>query len=384
MVLNKEDPNYRQCSISVMDNIADPDITFDENGICNYFYEYHKAEQNHVVKGDEGLRECDLILQKIKRQGKNKKYNCITGVSGGVDSSFVVLKAKEFGLNPLVVHFDNGWNAEIANNNIQNIIEKTGFDLYTLVVDWMEFRDLQRSYFKANVVDLEALTDHAIICTLYKLANKLGIKYILSGSNIFTEQVLPKSWIWKKHDSVNIRSIHKTFGEVPLKTYPLLSSINLLYFNLFVKIRVINLLDYLDYNKLEAKIEIKNKLGWTDYGGKHCESVFTRFYQGYILPVKFKIDKRKAHLSTLIFSKQITKKEAQKELDLPIYDKHLLKVDYEFVRKKLGFSEEEFDRYFSELRVEHKFYLFEKDNIWDNYPILKLLRPILKILKSLK
>ena len=133
-----------------------------------------------------------------------------------------------------------------------------------------------------------------------------------------------------------------------------------------------------------AKIEIKNKLGWTDYGGKHCESVFTRFYQGYILPVKFKIDKRKAHLSTLIFSKQITKKEAQKELDLPIYDKHLLKVDYEFVRKKLGFSEEEFDRYFSELRVEHKFYLFEKDNIWDNYPILKLLRPILKILKSLK
>jgi len=146
MVLNKEDPNYRQCSISVMDNIADPDITFDENGICNYFYEYHKAEQNHVVKGEEGLRECDLILQKIKRQGKNKKYNCITGVSGGVDSSFVVLKAKEFGLNPLVVHFDNGWNAEIANNNIQNIIEKTGFDLYTLVVDWMEFRDLQRSF----------------------------------------------------------------------------------------------------------------------------------------------------------------------------------------------------------------------------------------------
>lgn len=339
----KKDPEanfgkpYQQCAISVMDTIANPDITFDNKGVSNYYYEFKIAKEQNVFNGEQGEQKLAEIIDHIKSKGKNKKYDCITGVSGGVDSSYVALKAKELGLRPLIVHFDNGWNSETANQNIQNIIEKTGFDLYTLVVDWNEFRDLQRAYFKANVVDIEALTDHAIICTLYKLAKDHNIKHILSGTNIVTEQVLPRHWIWNKLDGINISDIHKEFGKVKLKTYPTYSAWQLELLKKRNGIRTIPLLDYMNYNKQKTKNEIKEKLGWKDYGGKHFESVFTRFYQGYILPVKFGIDKRKAHLSTLIFDGQITKEDAFQELQKPVYDERLMAEDFSFVRKKLGF-----------------------------------------------
>lgn len=372
---------YQQCTMSVMDTIADPAISFDASGVSNYYAEFERAKEQNVFNGEIGEKKLNEIVQLIKVKGKNKKYDCITGVSGGVDSTYVALKAKELGLHPLIVHFDNGWNSETANQNIQNIIEKTGFDLYTLVVDWNEFRDLQRSYFKANVVDIEALTDHAIICTLYRLAKEHNIKYILSGANVVTEQILPKHWIWGKTDGINIRAIHKKHGEVKLKTFPTYSALQIELLKKRNGIQTIPLLNYLDYKKENAKAEISEKIGWKDYGGKHFESVFTRFYQGYILPVKFGIDKRKAHLSTLIFDGQITKEFAVQELQKPIYDERLMAEDYVFVRKKLGFSEQEFETYFHTPRVEHSFFEHDKKNIWDNYPALKVIRPIWKLVK---
>jgi N-acetyl sugar amidotransferase len=365
-----------------MDTIADPNINFDAKGISNYYDEFKNAKEQNVFNGEIGEKKLNEIVQQINEKGKNKKYDCITGVSGGVDSTYVALKAKELGLHPLIVHFDNGWNSEIANQNIQSIIEKTGFDLYTLVVDWNEFRGLQRSYFKASVVDIEALTDHAIICTLYRLAKENNIQFILSGANVVTEQILPRHWIWGKIDGINIRSIHKKYGEEKLKTYPTYSALQIELLKKRNGIKTIPLLDYMEYNKAQAKSEIQEKLDWKDYGGKHFESVFTRFYQGYILPIKFGIDKRKAHLSTLIFDKQITKEAALQELQKPIYDERLMSDDYEFVRKKLGFTEQEFENYFNAPRVEHNDFEHDKKNIWENYPALKIVRPIWNLVKK--
>jgi len=211
---------YQQCAFSVMDTIADPNITFDEKGICNYYYEHLQKEKDFVLKGEAGKKKVQELVEKIKADGNGKKYDCITGISGGVDSTYLCLQAKKLGLRTLVVHFDNGWNSELAVKNIENIIGKLGFDLYTLVVDWNEFKDLQLAYLKASVVDIEALTDHAISGTLFKLAAENNIKHILSGYNIVTEATLPKHWVFTKNDDANIKDIHKKFGTAPLKTYP--------------------------------------------------------------------------------------------------------------------------------------------------------------------
>jgi N-acetyl sugar amidotransferase len=380
MVLDKNDPNYRQCSISVMDNIADPDITFDENGICNYYYEYLAAEKENVVKGDSGLRKFQELITEIKSVGKNKKYDCITGVSGGVDSSYTVFLAKKWGLRPLLVHFDNGWNTETSVENIRKLVEYTGFDLYTLVVDWAEFSDLQRSYLKASVVDIEVPTDHAISGTLQKLAAKYNVKYILSGNNVSTEAILPKSWIFNKGDHTNLLNIHKKFGTVPIKTYPLYGVKEEYYYGQFKGIQTIKPLNFLDFKYEEAKNEIINSFGWKDYGGKHYESYFTKFYQAFILPEKFNIDKRKAHLSNLIFSGQITKNEALLILETPLYvNDQLKKNEIDFVLKKLGLSQIEFEELLKKPRIEHNEF-GHKIPLLKRYPILKLLKPIKKLI----
>jgi N-acetyl sugar amidotransferase len=364
-----------------MDTISDPNITFDEKGICNYYYDYLIKEKEMVFKGEEGERKLQEAINKIKKAGKGK-YDCITGVSGGVDSTYLTYMARKFGLNPLVVHFDNGWNSELAVKNIENIISTLGFDLYTLVVDWEEFKDLQLSYLKASVVDIEALTDHAIGGSLYRLASENNIKYILSGANIVTEGVLPAYWITNKSDHVNIQSIHKKFGKVKLKTYPFFAGRERRYYSDIKGIEVVYPLNYLPYNKAIVKETITKELKWRDYGGKHYESVFTRFYQGYILPVKFGIDKRKAHLSNLIFSGQITKEDAVKQLKEPIYDPQQLMQDYEFVIKKFNLTEEEFDALMKTERKEHAEYGINK-GLYAKYTFLKPLRPIHKMVKKI-
>ncbi len=380
MVLDKNDPNYRQCSLSVMDNIADPDITFDEKGICNYYYEYLEAEKQHVYSGEDGKEKLIELIERIKRKSRNKKYHCILGVSGGVDSTYLALQAKKWGLNPLLVHFDNGWNSELAVKNIHKIVEKTGFDLYTYVVDWNEYKDIQKSFFDAGVIDIEAIMDIGFINTLQLINKKYNIGIVIDGQNIVTEWMLPKSWVFKNQE--NLINIHKRFGRKKLKTYPLLSPFKKYLFDYRYKLDYVSPLNYMEYKKSDVKEIIKKEMGWVDYGGKHYESVFTRFYQGYILPNKFNIDKRKAHLSNLIFSGQIDKSQALKELELPIYPEHLFKKDYEFVLKKLDYNSITFQQYMLSPIVSHHFY-GGFISIWDKYPLLKPFRFVNKLIKKI-
>jgi N-acetyl sugar amidotransferase len=339
---SKEQGTYRQCAISVMDTIADPDITFDHEGISNYYYEYQKAAAT-LHSGEEGWKLLESKAAEIKEAGKDQPYDCIMGLSGGVDSTYVAYLAKKLGLRPLAVHFDNGWNSELAVMNIENIVNKLGFDLFTYVINWNEFRDLQIAYLKASVVDIETITDHAIFASLYRLAGERKIKHILSGTNIQTENTLPKSWIHSKGDHINIKAIHKAFGTTPLKTFPFSDAKVKRYYQQVMGVRSLSVINYVDYNKKKIKELIQQELGWRDYGGKHYESIWTRFYQGYILPHKFKIDKRKAHLSDLIFGGQITKAEALEELSKPIYDPAQFEIDYDVIMKKPPRSHYDFD-----------------------------------------
>ena len=374
---------YRQCAISVMDTISDPDIVFDEKGICNYYYEFQKQYADNVFTGSDGVNKLVAIADQIKEEGKNKPYDCIMGLSGGVDSTYVAYLAKQHGLRPLAVHFDNGWNSELAVQNIENIVQRLGIDLHTFVINWNEFRDLQLAYLKASVIDIEAITDHAIFATLYRLAGEKGIKYILSGTNVQTENTLPKSWIHPKTDHINIKSIHKLFGTVPLKTFPFMDAKVKRYYQQIKGVTSVSVLNYQEYNKAHVKELIQKELHWRDYGGKHYESIWTRFYQGYILPTKFKVDKRKAHLSDLIFSNQITKEEALKELEKPIYPQEQFNVDFEFVLKKLGLSEEEFESIMKKTPRSHYDFDYEKA-IELRYPILKPIKYIYRKINPVK
>ncbi len=360
---------YQQCSLSVMDTIQDPDISFDEKGICNYFYDYKIGEARSVHTGEQGQKDLEQIIKKIKEDGKGKPYDCIMGLSGGVDSSYVAYLCKQYGLRPLAVHFDNGWNSELAVKNIESMVNKCGFDLYTLVVDWDEFRDIHLAYIKASVVDIEVPTDHAIGATLMKLSLKHNIKYSLSGSNVYSEFVMPKSWIFNKDDHMNLLDIHKKYGSKKIKTFPLRDTMLKKRVEM-ANIQSINLLNYVDYNKQEAKKIITAELGWRDYGGKHYESLFTKFYQAYILPEKFKIDKRKAHLSTLIFSGQLTKDDALDALKQPLYESTKFQQEKEFFLKKLGLSESDWETIMKTPRRSH--YDFEIERPLDErYKVLK-------------
>ena len=353
MVWSKDDLLYQQCAITVMDNIADPDISFDKDGICNYYHDYKKTEAREVLKGETGERELNKLVAKIKDQGKGKPYDCLIGLSGGVDSTYVAWLVKQHGLRPLAVHLDNGWNSELAVMNIENIVRKLNFDLYTLVVDWEEFKDIQLAYLKASVVDIEVVSDHAIFATMYKLAKEKKISYIVSGTNVVTEYIMPPSWLYKKMDFANLNDIQNKFGTKKLKTYPTFDFKKYVYYSAALKLTPISILDYINYVKSDAKQIITRELSWRDYGGKHYESTFTKFYQAYILPQKFKIDKRKAHLSTLICSGQMTREEALNELSKPLYSAEELKTDKEYVLKKFGLRETQFQEIMSLPRRNH-------------------------------
>ena len=343
------------CSNCIMDNQNDPDISFDENKVCNYCRDY----QNRTIKNSESKKiasnQLEELVNKIKSNRKGK-YDCLIGISGGVDSSYTVHKALELGLNPLVVHYDNGWNSELAVSNIEKILEADKIDLYSYINDWEEIRQLQRSFINSGVVDIELITDQAIVAVLFKVAKKQNIKYIITGHNEASEAILPKSWYHWKIDVGNIVGINKKFGGKKLKSYPLLSFWEYWRILKFTKIETIGLLNYFDYDKEKAKKILIEKYKWFDHGGKHHESIFTRFYQGYILPNKFKIDKRKAHYSALICSGQKTREQALAEIQKPPYDENQIKEDKLYVMKKLGFTEIEFDRIMAQKPVSHLAY----------------------------
>lgn len=346
------------CSKCVLSDLDNCFISFDYNGVCNYCNTYMKNEPE-FNKLQNNLSEK---IAEIKKSGIGKKYDCVIGVSGGVDSSYIALLAKKYNLRCLAVHLDNGWNSELAVQNIDSIINKCNFDLYTHVINWEEFKSLQISFLKAGVIDIEVLTDHAISAIIYRLADSFSIQYILSGHNITTEGILPEDWHYRKGDSKNIESIYRMFNKQKLKSYPFMTIYRRAYFEVFSKIESISLLNYITYDKEQAKREIIEEFGWRDYGGKHHESIFTKFYQAYILPTKFGVDKRKAHLSSLINSNQIGREDALIELQKPLYPEHELKRDMEFVLKKLDLTQIEFDALMQEKPVPHTNYttdLFE-------------------------
>jgi N-acetyl sugar amidotransferase len=290
------------------------------------------------------------LVAHLKRQGKGKPYDCIMGLSGGVDSSYLAwLAVKKLDLRPLVVHVDAGWNSELAVNNIQSIVQRLGLDLHTLVVDWEEIRDLQRSYFRAGIANLDVPQDHAFFASLLKEARKYGIRDILNGGNMQTESILPDAWGYDASDPTSIQGIQDRFGSVRLKRYPMTSNLERLIINPYIRrMRSHRPLEYIDYNKDEAKELLKSELGWRDYGGKHYESVFTKFFQAHYLPTKFGYDKRLAHLSSLIVSGQMTKQQARAEMQQPLYDPIELEEDRIYWVKKLGLTMDEYTRVMAE------------------------------------
>ena len=355
--------DYSSCSLSVLDNLNDPNITFDKDGICNYYYDYIKHSQEFDKTYPDKEESISEKIDEIKINQSNNKYHCIIGLSGGVDSSYLCLYAKEQGLNPLIVHFDNGWNSELAQMNIEQIVTKLNFDLITHVVDWDEFKLMQKAFIKASVVDIETLTDHAFMSTLYEQAQKWKIKYVLAGTNFRTEYTLPSYWWFNKNDRINIADIVNKNGEKKfkdLKTFPSRSPEQILLFNKLHNIKYVDPLNFIEYDPISAKSELISSIGWREYSGKHHESIWTRFYQGYILPVKFNIDKRRAHLSDLIFSGKINRDDAQKILNKPTYDKNLIMQDYEYIMKKLDITESEFQIYLNTERVEHTHYDYDR------------------------
>ena len=330
------------CTICVMDR-SDRDIDFDQDGVCHHCRQYIPVIKEMRNASNERRLKLDWITKEIKAQAAGSEYDCLLGVSGGVDSSYVAYLASHLELKPLIVHFDNGWNSELSVENINKLVDKLGFDLFTYVINWVEFKDLQRSFFKASVIDIEMLTDHAIIAAMYKIARDHKIKYILSGDNIATESGLPKGWVWNKADLINIKAIQKRFGTRKLETFPRFNlwqnSVNQLL-KTFIMIKPLN---YIDYQKSKAIETLSSELDWRYYGGKHFESIFTKFYQAYILPEKFGIDKRKAHFSSLIRNGEMTRNGALEELKKPLYDPIELRHDKAYVLKKLSFSEKEFE-----------------------------------------
>jgi N-acetyl sugar amidotransferase len=326
-----------------MDTVADHDIEFDTVGICNHCRRYDSMLSSRVLRGEAGKLMLDSLVRRMKSSGVGREYDCIIGVSGGVDSTYVAWLVKQLGLRPLAVHLDNGWNSELAVKNIKRVLSKLNIDLYTHVIDWEEFRDLQVAFLKASTPDGEIPTDHAISALLWREASKRGIKHIVSGMNFMTESIYVPDWAYGHSDWRYIKDVHRRFGSVKLRTYPSFSLSYLIYANLIRRIRIVSILNYIDYNKNEAMHILGEELGWQYYGGKHHESIYTRFYQGYVLPKKFGIDKRYGHLSDLVNAHQMTRTDALEEIKKPPYPEVDQQEDLLYVSKKLGLRGGGFD-----------------------------------------
>lgn len=352
---------YKVCNRCVMDTAA-LDIMFDAAGVCNYCTDFldrsqHILQENSIEKGSR----LHSFIAAVKADGKKKPYDCVVGVSGGVDSSWVLVKAVELGLRPLAVHMDNGWNSELAQNNIANLVNALGVDLYTHVVDWGEYRELMQAFFDADVIDIELLYDNAMLGVNYRMAAKHDIRHILFGSNISTEGItIPADWVWLKNDARNIRAIGKSRG-VKLNTFPAFGVIDLMWHKTLKRIQNKSILDMLDYNKENVIAELEKRFGYKRYPYKHYESIFTRFYQGFILPKKFKIDKRRVHLSTLVVTNQMEREEAMSILEVePYLSREDMESDVSYFLKKMGWSMKQLEDYIQRPQVSHSEYASEK------------------------
>lgn len=323
---------------------TDPYMQFDQNGVCNHCRSVERLlnSKPYCLGREEKQRAFEGLVGEIKREGKGRGYDCVIGLSGGVDSTYTALLVKRAGLRPLAVHLDNGWDTELSVKNIKNICEKLDIDLYTHVIDWEEFQDLQLAFLRASTPDSEFPSDHAIQALMLKTAIKERTRYVLAGTNLASESILPKAW--SQGDWRYIKSIQARFGSRKLKSLPHFTFLDSFLFVHLWHLKWINTLDYFDYNRDDAKKTIQEQLDWRDYGMKHHESLYTKFFQAYILPRKFGYDKRRAHLSSLICTGQITRAQALEQIESDLYPTHQLREDLDYVISKLGITRDEFDR----------------------------------------
>ena len=342
--------DYRMCRTTIMDT-SDPGIYFNEQGDSQFVSFYKEKASKEILLRETGRNQWNSILEKIRK--KRGGINCICGVSGGVDSSLVLLRAVQAGLKPLAVHVDNGWNNELAVSNIEELARRLGIELHTEVLDWDTFRSLQRAFFRASVPNVETVTDHAINATLFRLATKFGVRHILSGSNFVTEAFLQTNAGHDNKDWVHIRAIHRRFGDAPIRSYPSMPKQLYAYAIVVRGVRFLPVLNYLDYDRNSAKKELETELGWRDYGRKHGESSFTRFFQEYYLPVKFGIDKRRAHLSCQILAGHLTRDTALHEIAKPMWADGELEPAIDFVCRKLGFKANKWDKIMKAVPLPH-------------------------------
>ena len=354
---------YQQCINCVMDT-SDPQIKFDENGLCDHCNGYYKniLPNWHADKiGEDFLTKQ---IEKIKKSGRKKQFDSIIGLSGGLDSSYLLhTVVTKFNLKPLVFHVDGGWNTSLAVNNIQMLVEKLGLELYTEVINWEEMKDLQLAFFKSGLPHLDLPQDHAFVATQYHFANKYNIKYILNGSNYSTECVRnPLELFYYGTDMKHIRDIYSKFGNNKLDTFPFSS---ILFHKFYLKylrgINVIKPLNNFKYIKKDAAKTLKNLYGWIPYPQKHFESRFTRFYEGYWLPTRFGFDTRTVQYSSLILTGQMTRKEAIDKLKLPPYEEMNIEEEFEYVANKLDISVKELKNYHT---MPLKFYKDYKNSLW--------------------
>jgi aminotransferase len=327
---------YQMCARCVMDT-TDTKITFDDDGVCNHCRYVAEQVKHYWFPDERGELLLRKMIDEVKQYGNGKSYDSIIGLSGGVDSSYLAVKVGEWGLRPLAVHVDAGWNSELAVKNIDQIVTKVGLDLHTHVVDWEEMRDLQLAFLRSNLANQDVPQDHAFFAALYNYAVKNGIKYVISGSNYATESILPSSWGYDAMDARHLKSIHRIYGSRRIKTFPLVGFFKYrVYYPDIKKMTVLTPLNYIRYSKEAAIDYLEKNYGWRYYGGKHYESRWTRFFQAYYLPTKFGYDKRKAHLASLVVAGEITRDQAIKELEKPLYTENELAEDKAFVAKKLG------------------------------------------------
>lgn len=334
---------YQQCVRCVMDT-TDSAIFFNSMGVCNHCIRFEERSRLEWFPNKEGSHRWNNMVAQMKANGHGKDYDCILGLSGGVDSSYLALKVHESGLRPLVMHVDAGWNSELAVANIEAVVKYCGFDLHTHVVDWEDMRDLHLAYMRAAVSNQDVPQDHIFFASLYHFAISNGVRYILSGGNLATEGIFPSSWHGSAMDSINLTAIHKLYGERKLIHYRTITFFDYYIRYPFIKkMRTIRPLNYMPYNKADALIELQDKVGYKPYPRKHGESLFTKLFQNHYLPQKFGMDKRRPHLSSLIVSGQMTRAEALAKLDEPLYDPAELEIDIAYFCKKLRITRQQFD-----------------------------------------
>lgn len=371
--------SYQICKRCVMDS-SDPDIVFDADGVCNHCRSHEAALAQHVdFDRESGARKLEALVDEIKRRGRGKENDCIIGVSGGVDSTYVAWLTVELGLRPLAVHVDNGWNSDIAVRNIHRLIEKLGINLFTDVFDWEQFKDLQRAFLLADVPDVEIPTDHMVWASVYKIAARRGIPFVISGANHQTESHLPGAWSRGHRDYKYIKSVHSKFGAKPINKLPHGNFVSFIE-QTTKAMPVVQILDYIDYSRETALEVIQREVGWQDYGGKHHESVFTRWYQGCYLPRKFGFDKRRTHLSSLVSSGELSRDSALAQLQPPPYDEEKQDEDCIYVAKKLGFTTAEFDAVMK--APPRRFEEFDSYTKLFNGPLFQKLRSVRRAIRN--